>query len=184
MSLKDRTKILFADTLTEMMKYKALKDIRVGELCEACGANRRTFYYHFQDKYDLLAWTVDHAYEPPKGESGSILDRQTMVSVLSAIRANYSFYKTLYSDPDISDLAGYLVKYNCSRYEEVIKDALHIDSLDDEMLFSLRMYVYGGIYMSREWVLGGCKMEPDELADRFLKNLPAWMNSLRPYHDD
>ena len=30
--------------------------ISIGDICERCGMNRKTFYYHFKDKYDLVNW--------------------------------------------------------------------------------------------------------------------------------
>ena len=30
--------------------------ISVGDICERCGMSRKSFYYHFQDKYDLVNW--------------------------------------------------------------------------------------------------------------------------------
>ena len=30
--------------------------IAIGDITAACGLNRQTFYYHFQDKYELLDW--------------------------------------------------------------------------------------------------------------------------------
>ncbi len=56
MAAKNITKICFADAMKEMMKEKELSQIRVKDICKSCGMDRRTFYYHFIDKYDLVAW--------------------------------------------------------------------------------------------------------------------------------
>ena len=56
MALKDRTRRLFAETLIGLMETKSLQEIRVKDLCEKSGADRHTFYYHFRDKYELVAW--------------------------------------------------------------------------------------------------------------------------------
>ncbi|OBY77877.1 dihydroxyacetone kinase transcriptional activator DhaS [Paenibacillus sp. KS1] len=39
-----------------MLGTKTLDKITVKDLVEACKLNRQTFYYHFQDIYDLLGW--------------------------------------------------------------------------------------------------------------------------------
>ena len=46
-------------TLKEIMKEKDVSKISISEVAEAAGINRKTFYYHFNDIYDLLAWTLD-----------------------------------------------------------------------------------------------------------------------------
>lgn len=38
------------------MKHKSIDKIRVTEICKAVDIERPTFYYHFKDKYDLMAW--------------------------------------------------------------------------------------------------------------------------------
>lgn len=45
-----------ADSLKRLMSKKNLKKITVQEIATDCGTNRYTFYYHFKDIYDLLAW--------------------------------------------------------------------------------------------------------------------------------
>ncbi|EPY08717.1 transcriptional regulator [Paenibacillus alvei TS-15] len=50
------TKHALADALKDMLGTKTLDKITVKDLVEACKLNRQTFYYHFQDIYDLLGW--------------------------------------------------------------------------------------------------------------------------------
>ena len=50
------TKNWIADKMRELMKRKPIEKIRVTEICEAADIERPTFYYHFKDKYDLVAW--------------------------------------------------------------------------------------------------------------------------------
>ena len=53
------TKKMFAKSLKEVMKTKPFSKITVSELIRDCGVNRKTFYYHFTDIYDLLKWTLE-----------------------------------------------------------------------------------------------------------------------------
>ncbi len=47
---------ILAQALKKMMKNKNLDEINVKTLTELCGVSRQTFYYHFSDIYELLAW--------------------------------------------------------------------------------------------------------------------------------
>ena len=54
-----RTKKALSDALKAAMKKKPMQKITVSELIQACGVNRKTFYYHFEDIYALLKWTFE-----------------------------------------------------------------------------------------------------------------------------
>lgn len=50
------TKNALSHSLKELMEHTPLNKITVKQLVEHCGLNRQTFYYHFQDIFDLLGW--------------------------------------------------------------------------------------------------------------------------------
>ncbi|MEE1114124.1 MAG: TetR/AcrR family transcriptional regulator C-terminal domain-containing protein [Eubacterium sp.] len=50
------TKKALATSMKKLMKDKAFDKISVIDICEGCGMNRKSFYYHFKDKYDLVNW--------------------------------------------------------------------------------------------------------------------------------
>lgn len=50
------TKRALARALKDLMRRQPFEKISVGEICEACEMNRKSFYYHFKDKYDLVEW--------------------------------------------------------------------------------------------------------------------------------
>ena len=41
------------------MKKKSLSKISISEIVKECQINRKTFYYHFEDIYDLLEWHLE-----------------------------------------------------------------------------------------------------------------------------
>ena len=53
------TKKTFAESLKKLLCKKELSKITVSEIVADCGVNRKTFYYHFEDIYDLLKWTLE-----------------------------------------------------------------------------------------------------------------------------
>lgn len=53
------TKKALAKALKNAMQKKPFQKITVSELIQECDVNRKTFYYHFQDIYDLLKWMLE-----------------------------------------------------------------------------------------------------------------------------
>ena len=60
------TKQALAASLKKLLRRKFLDDITVKEIVADCSVNRQTFYYHFQDIYDLLHFLLDE-------ETGAVL---------------------------------------------------------------------------------------------------------------
>ncbi len=59
MSDSSLTKRALARTMKELMARESFSKISVGEICEVCGMSRKSFYYHFRDKHDLVNWIFD-----------------------------------------------------------------------------------------------------------------------------
>lgn len=55
----ENTKKILAESLKRLMKVKTFSKITVTDIISDCGVNRNTFYYHFQDIYDLLKWMFE-----------------------------------------------------------------------------------------------------------------------------
>lgn len=53
------TKQALAEALKDLMIHEPFEKISVGQICEKCYMNRKSFYYHFKDKYDLVNWIFD-----------------------------------------------------------------------------------------------------------------------------
>lgn len=50
------TKKALAGAMKQLMAQKPFAKISVGDICALCDMNRKSFYYHFKDKYDLVNW--------------------------------------------------------------------------------------------------------------------------------
>ena len=56
------TKRALAQAMKDLMAKQPFAKISVGDICETCGMNRKSFYYHFRDKYDLVNWIFDSEF--------------------------------------------------------------------------------------------------------------------------
>jgi len=80
---KDRTKRLFAAELEAMLREMPLSRVRVNALCERCGAQRQAFYYHFRDKYDLVAWIFEQDFRAGAEDAGCAGYREQTAAALA-----------------------------------------------------------------------------------------------------
>ncbi len=57
---RELTKELIAASMKEIMLHQPFEKITIRMVTEHAGVIRPTFYYHFQDKYEVLEWIVRH----------------------------------------------------------------------------------------------------------------------------
>ena len=75
------TKKALAAALKSLMQTQAFEKISVGEICEVCELSRKSFYYHFKDKYDLVEW-IFHTEFITAVTSARVTDRWVFVRAL------------------------------------------------------------------------------------------------------
>ena len=56
MAESGQTKKILAESMKTLMEQQPFAKISVGDICSLCQMNRKSFYYHFRDKYDLVNW--------------------------------------------------------------------------------------------------------------------------------
>ena len=56
MAYSNVTKTAMAEAMKTLMAEMPFSRVSVGDICDRCGMNRKSFYYHFKDKYDLVNW--------------------------------------------------------------------------------------------------------------------------------
>ena len=142
------TKMWIADKMQEIMKHKPISKIRVTEICRAAEIERPTFYYHFKDKYDLVAWMFY-----TKAYGTDIISVASAAAGMNKMKQQILFYKRAYEDASQNALWRYMLEYFAKRYTELAKEKLGTDILDSQLAYSIRFYCMGAVGMTQEWVL-------------------------------
>ncbi len=146
--MAERTKIWIADKMKDLMKKKPIDKIRTTEICKAAEIERSTFYYHFRDKYDLVAWIFYHS-----AENTDVTDVKAAANHMRQMKNDILFYKRAYEDTSQNALWQYMLEYFVEAYTAAAKRILQTELLDTQLAYSLRLYCYGAVGMSKEWIL-------------------------------
>ena len=92
------TKEAFGAALKQMMNIKPMDRITVKDLVEICKVNRQTFYYHFDDVYDLLEWIFEQDAESVLPEQMSAENWKTdFMSFFNYLQENRTFVINVYN---------------------------------------------------------------------------------------
>ena len=88
-SASERTKRNLAAVLKEKMAKKPLEQITIQELTEACGMQRRAFYYHFEDIYALVKWMFqEEAISLLQQQEGTLLWQEGLLQLFHDLEEN------------------------------------------------------------------------------------------------
>ena len=148
------TKRALADALKQMMEVKPIAKITVKDLVEICNVNRQTFYYHFDDVYDLLEWVFEEDANRalPKEVVYEHWQQDVMI-FFHYLSGNSSFALNVYN----SDSRLYMLKYLKSRLEscirsfaDIVSEGMNIDKQDYD--FVIEFYSNGIIGLIAQWM--------------------------------
>jgi len=160
-------KMWIADKMREIMKYKSIDKIRVTEICKVAEIKRPTFYYHFRDKYDLVAWMFcSDAY------GTDITSVASAAAGMNKMKQEILFYKRAYEDSSQNALWHYMVEYFDRRYTELVKEKLGTDILDAQLAYSIRFYCMGSVGMTQEWVLNDNITSAETVVEMMFHSMP------------
>lgn len=182
MTASDRTKLLLAEGLKEMAATTPLRKIRVGELCERCGVDRRTFYYHFRDVYDLTAWIFDQAinhYLPLREGKPT---EKGLAKVLGRFRKEETFYRCALAEDAQNALGRHYLSVTTDMYKALILRDQGKETLSELEEFAVGYHCFGSLGMIRRWIMMEPNNSPEEMARLILQNMPPLIRDL--YRDD
>ncbi len=175
MTLKNRTKQMFADALYKLLITKPFEKIQIIDICEYCQTPRQTFYYHFHDKYDLIAWIFHQDYDSVFNVSSSNSYEQNLASILEKMYLKRSFYKQVFTDHSQNSITRYIQDFDVKMGVTLVKQALCTDTISNEQLYLIKYHSYGTIQMTIEWLLNQHKMSAADFAHLQFVAMPHFL---------
>lgn len=173
MTLRNRTKKLFSEELIQMVKEMSFEKVRVSQLCKRCGADRRTFYYHFIDKYDLVAWIFSEDYISALNAEEGKFTLQHAINILEKMYQNRSFYRAVFSDTSQNAIRNYSYQYFCDLGSSAMKKHFHLEELSMEMDYAIRAHSHACCELSFEWLKGDLNYTPRQFATLQYRYMPS-----------
>ena len=97
------TKQMLVNALITLSTQKPFSKITVSEIVSFCNINRKTFYYHFKDIYDLLEWHINKEIEHAIANFHPFNDIQATVAYSVNYINERSYWKHIIQDPIARD---------------------------------------------------------------------------------
>ncbi|MGI5978103.1 MAG: TetR/AcrR family transcriptional regulator C-terminal domain-containing protein [Oscillospiraceae bacterium] len=175
--MSDITKHALAASLKKLLGEKPIDKITVKDIVEDCGVNRHTFYYHFQDIYELIEWFCCDEADRVLGE------HKTLDTWKDGFHDLYSYLhqnKNIVMNAFNSNYRNYLEKYIVSLVRPYILDFLRIQSegmeiTDEKLDFIADTYTYGIVSVSMDWIANDMSERYENSMTFFLELLDGSM---------
>ena len=181
-SASEQTKRELAGALKQMMEHKPLEKIKIQEITDLCGLKRQSFYYHFQDIYDLVEWCiVEDGKRVLEGNVTEDTWQQGLRNVVDYLQDNRAMILNGYRSVQRQ---GDILKLNLSRLVRPLMEGIfdaqpgceRIAPEDREMI--LKMFSFGIVELVLYWVGNGMKPDGNQLVDQIDRIFDGSMESL------
>lgn len=149
---------MLADALKTLMVDVPLQRITVGDICGKCGMNRKSFYYHFRDKFDLVGWIFRSEFYEGYLFAHGAESEDTLLQLCRFLAQEKQFYRAALKVDGQNSFREELGE----ALRPIVQERMASPGMNgEEMSFYLRMVV--GLYQEEiaRWVLGGCAISAD-----------------------
>ena len=160
---KMTTKDYFEESLIELSRSKSFSEISVLEIVQRSGMSARTFYNHFDDKYDLILWTFTSKLKRYFDDTDAF-DFETLFCHIAEILIQQ---KKLYLNAfeDMAGNSGFLYAVSESTGDIVLKylkEKFYDRRIPSKLDFSVKVLCHGGFYLGYRIMSGELKMTRED----------------------
>lgn len=117
------TQKMIAKSLKDLMETETFQKISVSDIMINCQMRRQTFYYHFQDKYELLGWIYK---EETKENITDFIEYEKWENIFNQLFGyfyeNQRFYRNAFKVVEQNSFNEYLYEHTKNLYLKIIDE--------------------------------------------------------------
>ena len=183
--MSNTTKRALEESLKKLLLSKPLDKITINDLTTDCGISRMTFYYHFQDIYDLAEWAcVEDGKRALQDKRTYDTWQEGLEQIFEVVLKNKPFITNVYHSVSKEKIENYLYKLTYELIIGVVEEKSKGTGLSEEnKSFIADFHKYGFVGLMLDWIKDEMKQEPEALVNRFAlviqDDLPSALNRFR-----
>lgn len=164
------TKRLLANSLKELLEHKTLDKITVKEIVERCGVNRQTFYYNFQDIYDLIEWIFNEETERLLGERPEDADwKEDLHRIVSYLQENENLVWNVMRSVNRVNLEQFLKAEFTPTITEIVHRKTEGKNVPQENIdFIINVYTLSAVGLLFNWLDEGLELDCEESLNKLI----------------
>ncbi len=172
MQKKKSSKELLRESAIELFGKSPVDKISVNMICDNCGISQRTFYNHFKDKNDLIAWVYTGILEEVellKGDSRTLHDY--ICALVQGICDYSNFYVSVVHYTGQNDFRRSIYQPLKDCVCELITTKYQ-DEITEDMLNAIDIYLFGCIGYMEHHLLANNIIPAESTISVFEKQIP------------
>lgn len=165
------TKKAIMESFTELLNEKPLDKITIKDITDKCEINRNTFYYYFQDVYDLLEEVFNIETERVLNETDESAPWQErfVISTKFALNNKKAIFH-IYNSISREQLEKYLYRVTDELMSKFVKSQTDVsESNEKDVQLVVMLYKYALVGLTLDWVSKGMVDEPTSMINRVAK---------------
>lgn len=168
--MRQKTETMLCITFMELLQKCPFSKITIQKLTGKCGVNRQTFYYHFDNIYDLMAKAFEYALV----HEGHIYEEMSFACAMRCLlywaQDNRVILKNVLANAELSYLKRALYPLVTKILsEKVFSSEGFSSSLDgdpEQWAFAVDFLTIGITQYILEWAAGDFKTPVEEIVER------------------
>lgn len=155
------TKKALEASLKKLMLKKPLDKITIRDITDDCGISRMTFYYHFQDIYDLVEWCcIEDATAALQGKKTCDTWNEGLVQIFEAVLENKAFILNAYRCISREQMENFLFRMTYGLIRGVVDEKSAGTALPEEdKAFIAEFYKYSFVGVMLDWIRQGMQAD-------------------------
>jgi len=172
---RQTTKELLAESFLELAQKTSIDKITITEITNNCQMSQPTFYNHFQDKYDLIAWVYtknvnrimenigqeDYKWENTLMDGAKYFE-DNKVFILNALK------HTSGQDSFMRNMTAINEKLLITEIRKKLKQKKMPILLE----YYIKFYCHGTVQFLFDWLIGEINLTCEEIAEIWKNSLP------------
>ena len=159
------TRQRLATSFKELLGKKSIEKITISDLTNACGINRQTFYYYFNDIYDLMKWIYQtESKAAVAGKNTYTTWQEGLLRIFHYFAENKDFVMRTQSTGNQYILEDFLSVHVNSVVNNVVREFSEAYTISAESVnYIIAFYRYAVSGMILGWVKSGMKESPETM---------------------
>ncbi|MDO5153260.1 MAG: TetR/AcrR family transcriptional regulator C-terminal domain-containing protein [Eubacteriales bacterium] len=157
------TKKALAGALKELMEAESFSKISISDICEKCDMNRKSFYYHFKDKYDLVNWIFDTEFITVMNKEGYTIGWDSLELLSDYFYKNRIFYRKAL---DVTGQNSFSDHFHDLMFSAISVRLQEIMDMQAMSTFQVNFFTDAVVQAFQRWIMDKNCMPPEEFTSQ------------------